>query len=384
MSSQTDGAATGSSPWPARSGVSRTELDPDVVPASQRDASTPTASRSSTASVRRTYAELRERVNRLASALRARGLEHHDRVAALCPNVPELLELHHAVPAAGGVLVAINVRLSAGEVGYILEHSGARVLFVDPELEPLAARGARRRRGRAARATTYERLLASGDPAGVAVAAARRGGADRDRLHLGHDRPPEGRRLHLPRRVPERARRGDRGRARPPPGLPVDAADVPLQRLVLPVGGDRGRRARTSACARSTRSVIWRLFREEGVTHYNGSPTVQIGARQPPGRRRRSSARVTALVAGAPPSPTLLGRMEALNIRDRARLRADRDLRPAHRVHVAGRLGRRCPPRSARACSPARARATRPPTSSAWSTTRCATCRATARRWARS
>jgi acyl-CoA synthetase (AMP-forming)/AMP-acid ligase II len=45
-------------------------------------------------------------------------LERHDRVAALCPNVPALLELHHAVPEAGGVLVAINVRLSPDEIRY--------------------------------------------------------------------------------------------------------------------------------------------------------------------------------------------------------------------------------------------------------------------------
>ena len=67
--------------------------------------------------LRRSYAELRDRVNRLASVLRAQGLGRHDRVAVLCPNRAELLELHHAVPAAGGVLVAINFRLSAAEVG---------------------------------------------------------------------------------------------------------------------------------------------------------------------------------------------------------------------------------------------------------------------------
>src|SRR3954471_8432946 len=129
-------AATLASPWPTRSPVSRTELDP-----------TSFLSRSATihpdrvavvdGDLRRTYAELHERVNLLASALRARGLEQHDRVAALCPNVPELLELHHAVPMAGGVLVAINTRLSAPEIAYILEHSGARLLFVDAELLPL-------------------------------------------------------------------------------------------------------------------------------------------------------------------------------------------------------------------------------------------------------
>jgi len=86
---------------------------------------------------RYTYRELAERVNRLASALRAVGLAKHDRVAFLCPNIPAMLEAHFGVPAAGGVLVAINTRLSSEEIGYILKHSGARFLFVDAELEPL-------------------------------------------------------------------------------------------------------------------------------------------------------------------------------------------------------------------------------------------------------
>src|SRR6185436_18851413 len=135
MESQTRGS---SAPWPARSGVNRTELDPTSF--LDRSATVhPDRIAVVDGELRRTYAQLAERVNRLASALRANGLERHDRVAALCPNVPELLELHFGVPAAGGVLVAINVRLSADEVAYIVEHSGARVLFVDPELEELAA-----------------------------------------------------------------------------------------------------------------------------------------------------------------------------------------------------------------------------------------------------
>src|SRR5215212_2979563 len=139
MSSQTDSAPTrAASPWPARTRVSRTELDPTSF--LDRTATIePDRTAVVDGQVRRSYAQLHERVNRLASALRARGLERHGRVAALCPNVAELMELHHAVPAAGGVLVAINVRLSAAEVRYILEHSGSRMLFVDPDLEPLAS-----------------------------------------------------------------------------------------------------------------------------------------------------------------------------------------------------------------------------------------------------
>ena len=160
---------------------------------------------------RYTYAELGERVDRLASALRSRGLESHDRVAALCPNVPALLELHHGVPAAGGVLVAINTRLSSSEVRYILEDSGARMLFVDAELESLISdppAGVEIVRVDDDGQTTdpYEQLLAEGRSCWCPVAAVGRGGADRDRLHVRHHRSTEGGRVHVPRRVLERAR----------------------------------------------------------------------------------------------------------------------------------------------------------------------------------
>src|SRR5690242_7934313 len=83
------------------------------------------------------YRQLEERVNRLAAHLRADGLQKGDRVAFLCPNIPPMLEAHFALPAAGGVLVAINTRLSTSEIEYILQHSGATFLFVDDELFPL-------------------------------------------------------------------------------------------------------------------------------------------------------------------------------------------------------------------------------------------------------
>src|SRR5438552_18619439 len=93
-----------------------------------------------------TYAELGARVRRLATALRRAALRDGDRVAFLAPDVPALLEAHFGVALAGGVLVAINTRLNADEVGYILDHSEARFLFVDAELAPalVPTRGARR------------------------------------------------------------------------------------------------------------------------------------------------------------------------------------------------------------------------------------------------
>src|SRR5688572_1123258 len=86
---------------------------------------------------RYTYREFEERVHRLASRLRDAGLREGDRVAFLAPNIPALLEAHFAVPAAGCVLVPVNTRLTPGEVAHIVEHSGARMLFVDAELQNL-------------------------------------------------------------------------------------------------------------------------------------------------------------------------------------------------------------------------------------------------------
>lgn len=63
-----------------------------------------------------TYRDLAAEVTRLARALQASGISPGDRVAYLCPNVPELLAAHFAVPLAGAVLVALNTRLSADEV----------------------------------------------------------------------------------------------------------------------------------------------------------------------------------------------------------------------------------------------------------------------------
>src|SRR6202162_1751710 len=69
-----------------------------------------------------TYRQFAERVNRLASALRKAGMKKHDRVAFICPNIPAMLEAHYGVPLAGGILVAINIRLSSDGIGYILQH----------------------------------------------------------------------------------------------------------------------------------------------------------------------------------------------------------------------------------------------------------------------
>jgi fatty-acyl-CoA synthase len=83
---------------------------------------------------RRSYAEFAERALALARALRDAGVEPGDRVAALLPNIPAMLEAHFGVPMLGAMLVPINIRLSADEIQHILNHSGAKVLIVDTEL----------------------------------------------------------------------------------------------------------------------------------------------------------------------------------------------------------------------------------------------------------
>ncbi len=84
---------------------------------------------------RLTYAELAARTRAQAAGLDALGIEFGDRVAIVSQNSARLLASFWGVAGAGRVLVPINFRLNADEVGYIVEHSGARVLLVDPELD---------------------------------------------------------------------------------------------------------------------------------------------------------------------------------------------------------------------------------------------------------
>jgi fatty-acyl-CoA synthase len=81
-----------------------------------------------------TYAELGERAKAMAAKHDELGLEVGDRVAFVSHNSARLLSAFFGVCNYGRVLVPVNFRLSAEEVAYIVEHSGARVLYVDPEL----------------------------------------------------------------------------------------------------------------------------------------------------------------------------------------------------------------------------------------------------------
>ena len=84
------------------------------------------------------WGEVFNRCQRIASALSKRGIGKGDTVAILSANTPEMFEAHFAIPMAGAVLNAINMRLDAATVSFILQHGEAKLLLVDKEFGALA------------------------------------------------------------------------------------------------------------------------------------------------------------------------------------------------------------------------------------------------------
>jgi fatty-acyl-CoA synthase len=80
-----------------------------------------------------TWSETHSRSRRFASYLAGRNIGHGDTVAAMLPNIPAMNEAHFAVPMAGAVLNALNIRLDAASIAFQLDHGGAKLILVDPE-----------------------------------------------------------------------------------------------------------------------------------------------------------------------------------------------------------------------------------------------------------
>jgi long-chain acyl-CoA synthetase len=87
-----------------------------------------------------TYGELNLRVNRLANALRANGIQLGDRVALYMPNIPEFAVCYCSILKAGAIAVSINSMFKADEVKYILNDSGSKIVFSAGDLLPNIAR----------------------------------------------------------------------------------------------------------------------------------------------------------------------------------------------------------------------------------------------------
>src|ERR1700731_1154350 len=80
-----------------------------------------------------TWAQTYARCRRFASFLAGRNIGYGDTVAAMLPNIPAMNEMHFAVPMAGAVLNALNIRLDAPSIAFQLDHGGAKIILVDPE-----------------------------------------------------------------------------------------------------------------------------------------------------------------------------------------------------------------------------------------------------------
>jgi len=114
---------------------------------------------------RKTYAELDQRVHRLASAIVREGVEPGDRVAVLMRNGVAALECQFGVPLAGAVLVMLNIRLQPAELATILNHCGARLLIGEPHLLSAFQAGHQEVRTLGRIVSDYEGFLDQGDPA---------------------------------------------------------------------------------------------------------------------------------------------------------------------------------------------------------------------------
>src|SRR3954468_17166365 len=280
---------------------------------------------------RSTYREFAAEATRVARALQASGVRPGDRVAYLCPNIPQMLVANFAVPLAGAILVPINTRLSPDEVRYICDHSGAAMLIADTEFLPALA-------GTLGRLRTVREVVAVSDPLGPA-------GPDGGEtatltydqlLARGSDEP-------LPWSVEDE--RGvisinyTSGTTGQPKGAMYTHRSAYLNALgeiihqrfdpesvylwTLPMFHCNGwctpwavtGIGATHVCLRSVRAdVIWRLFDAEGVTHLDGAPTVLVTIANAP-QAHRLKQQLFATVAGAPPSPTVIARMRDLGAR---------------------------------------------------------------------
>jgi fatty-acyl-CoA synthase len=209
--------------------------------------------------VRHTYGELLDRSRGLAGGLRGLGIDHGDRVSVLAPNSSSILEAHleahFGVPWSGGVLNALK----------LIDQAVPEMVAVEDENSPLALDHMSGTTGR-----------------------------------------PKGGHVLTPWRVLAGARHGEPHRPRCEVEIPVDASDVPQQRLMLPVGGQcRGRPTRPDQTP-----IIWQAVADAGVTHLSAAPTVlSRAASEAPESRSASSPPVRVTTGGTPPSPTLPRRL---------------------------------------------------------------------------
>ena len=279
---------------------------------------------------RLSYRDFAGEATRLARALRAAGIEPGDRVAYLCPNIPEMLVAHFAVPLAGAVLVAINTRLSSEEVRYVCDHSGAKLIVVDAQLHATLAPVAGELETVREVATVVDPLAESGGDGEI------EGPRYEELLRRGSDEPLDWSVDDELATISINYTSGTTGR---PKGVMYSHRGAYLNALaevihsehtpasvylwtlpmfhcngwctpwgVTAIGGRH-------VCLRAVRGDrIWELFGNEQVTHLNGAPTVltTIATADEATPLERP---LVVTTAGAPPSPTTIAQLESLGAR---------------------------------------------------------------------
>ncbi|MFJ1258471.1 acyl-CoA synthetase [Cupriavidus sp. CuC1] len=277
--------------------------------------------------VRQNWRDTYARARRLASGLARLGVGKGDTVAALLPNTPAMVEAHFGVPMAGAVLNALNIRLDASNLIFMLRHGEARVLLADTEFADLAREIANEIPGLKVVAvvdalgpqdapafgeTDYERLLASGDPEFAWQMPADEWDAIALNYTSGTTGDPKGVVYH------------HRGAA-------INAIsnilewDLPKHAVylwTLPMFHCNGwcfpwtiaARAGVNVCLRKFEpKLVFDLMREEGVTHYCAAPIVHTAlVNAQPAWREGLRGPVRGMVAGAPPPAAVLAQMEAM------------------------------------------------------------------------
>jgi fatty-acyl-CoA synthase len=275
-----------------------------------------------------TQAAFYARARQLASALSKRGIKRGDVVSAMLPNVPAMLDAHYGVPMCGAVLNAINTRLDADTVAYILEHGEAKAIIVDRQFSPVvgAALAQIKRKilvidnddplytgpGERLGNLEYAEFLATGD-------ADYQWSLPKDEyapIALNYTSGTTGR--------PKGVVYHHRGTwiealghvaAWPMPMHPVYLWTLPLFHCNgWAFGWTVTAMAGTHVCLRAVDpAVIFPMVVEHGVTHMCGAPTVLGLLVAAPAEQRRSfSRRVAIQVAGSPPPAKVIADMEGL------------------------------------------------------------------------
>ncbi|MFJ5383007.1 acyl-CoA synthetase [Cupriavidus sp. CER94] len=277
--------------------------------------------------LRQNWRDTYARCRRLASALARAGVGKGDTVAALLPNTPAMIEAHFGVPMSGAVLNALNIRLDAANLAFMLRHGEARVLLADTEFADVARQLAREVQGLKVIAvhdvlgpepdapfgdTDYERFLAGGDPDYDWQMPADEWDAIALNYTSGTTGDPKGVVYH------------HRGAAMNAVSniLEWDMAKHPVYLWTLPLFHCNGwcfawtvaARAGVNVCLRKfDPKLVFDLMRDEGVTHYCAAPIVHTALVSAPATWREGlRGPVRGMVAGAPPPAAVLAQMEQM------------------------------------------------------------------------